>query len=117
MLGASLEAHVYASDNSALARDCRRDIKSANAKLLKLGRKVLSFFDGQFGTHFYSFIQLNLPADVGANGMWLHETTLIIQTLLKYGVAVCYELHFGDVPYGHDCRECVGARLSSTIMF
>ena len=40
MLGASLEAHVYASDNSALARDCRRDIKAANAKLLKLGRKV-----------------------------------------------------------------------------
>ncbi|KAK9915598.1 hypothetical protein WJX75_001370 [Coccomyxa subellipsoidea] len=39
VLGASLEAHVYASDNSALARDCRRDIKSANAKLLKLGRK------------------------------------------------------------------------------
>lgn len=40
VLGASLEAHVYASDNSALARDCRRDIKAANAKLLKLGRKV-----------------------------------------------------------------------------
>lgn len=40
VLGASLEAHVYASDNSALARDCRRDIKAANAQLLKLGRKV-----------------------------------------------------------------------------
>lgn len=43
VLGASLEAHVYASDNSALARDCRRDIKNTNAKLLKLGRKVMVF--------------------------------------------------------------------------
>ena len=40
VLGASLEAHVYASDNSSLARDCRRDIKAASAQLLKLGRKV-----------------------------------------------------------------------------
>ena len=40
ILGASLDAHVFASDNSALARDCRRDIKAANTKLLKLGRKV-----------------------------------------------------------------------------
>ena len=40
VLGASLEAHVAASDNSALAKDCRRDIKAANAALLKLSRKV-----------------------------------------------------------------------------
>ncbi|KAK9825119.1 hypothetical protein WJX74_010900 [Apatococcus lobatus] len=35
----SLEAHVYRSDNSALARDCRKEIKDANSRLLKLGRK------------------------------------------------------------------------------
>ncbi len=40
VLGASLEAHVAASDNSALAKDCRRDIKATNAALLKLTRKV-----------------------------------------------------------------------------
>ena len=40
MLSASLEAHVAASDNSALAKDCRRDIKAANTALLKLSRKV-----------------------------------------------------------------------------
>ena len=40
VLGASLDARVFASDSSALARDCRRDIKAASAKLLKLGRKV-----------------------------------------------------------------------------
>ena len=31
---------MAASDNSALAKDCRRDIKAANAALLKLSRKV-----------------------------------------------------------------------------
>ena len=41
VLGASLEAHVAASDNSALAKDCRRDIKATNAALLKLSRKVM----------------------------------------------------------------------------
>ena len=40
VLSASLEAHVAASDNSALAKDCRRDIKAANTALLKLSRKV-----------------------------------------------------------------------------
>lgn len=40
MLAASLEAQVLASDSSALARDCRREMKAANARLLKLGRKV-----------------------------------------------------------------------------
>lgn len=43
MLGASLDARVFASDSSALARDCRRDIKAASARLLKLGRKVQIF--------------------------------------------------------------------------
>ena len=49
VLGASLEAHVAASDNSALAKDCRRDIKAANAALLKLSRKV------SFVTHSHFF--------------------------------------------------------------
>ena len=40
VLSASLEAHVAASDNSALAKDCRRDIKAANTAILKLSRKV-----------------------------------------------------------------------------
>lgn len=40
VLRASLEAHMAASDNSALAKDCRRDIKATNAALLKLSRKV-----------------------------------------------------------------------------
>ncbi|KAK9868471.1 hypothetical protein WJX84_007692 [Apatococcus fuscideae] len=35
----SLESHVYRSDNSALARDCRKEIKDTNNRLLKLGRK------------------------------------------------------------------------------
>jgi hypothetical protein len=43
VLGASLEAHVAASDNSALAKDCRKEIKAANAALLKLARKVVLF--------------------------------------------------------------------------
>jgi hypothetical protein len=33
----SLEARVLASDNSALARDCRREMKALNGRLLKLG--------------------------------------------------------------------------------
>lgn len=41
MLGASLEAHVAASDNSVLAKDCRKEIKAANAALLRLTRKVV----------------------------------------------------------------------------
>lgn len=40
VLDNSLEAHVMSSDNSSLAKDCRKDIKAANARLLKLGRKV-----------------------------------------------------------------------------
>ena len=40
VLDSSLEAHVMRSDNSSLAKDCRKDIKAANARLLKLGRKV-----------------------------------------------------------------------------
>ncbi len=56
VLGASLEAHVYASDNSALARDCRRDIKEASAKLLKLGRKVPLLF------------YISFPANHGLHG-------------------------------------------------
>lgn len=40
VLDNSLEAHVMRSDNSSLAKDCRKDIKAANARLLKLGRKV-----------------------------------------------------------------------------
>ncbi|PNH09678.1 DNA-binding protein SMUBP-2 [Tetrabaena socialis] len=37
VLDSSLEAHVLRSDNSALARDCRAEIKDINCKLLKLG--------------------------------------------------------------------------------
>jgi len=40
VLAASLEAQVLASDSSALARDCRREMKAATARLLKLGRKA-----------------------------------------------------------------------------
>ena len=35
----SLEALVLLSDSSALARDCRKEIKACNARLLKLGRR------------------------------------------------------------------------------
>lgn len=37
---------MAASDNSALAKDCRQDIKAANTALLKLSRKVpvVTFF-------------------------------------------------------------------------
>ena len=41
VLGASLEAHVAASNNSALAKDCRKEIKAANAALVRLTRKVV----------------------------------------------------------------------------
>lgn len=37
VLDSSLEAHVLRSDNSALARDCRAEIKSLNCKLQRLG--------------------------------------------------------------------------------
>lgn len=40
VLDNSLEAHVMRSDNSSLAKDCRKDIKAANTRLMKLGRKV-----------------------------------------------------------------------------
>ena len=40
VLECSLEAHILRSDNSALAKDCRSEIKAANARLLKLTRKV-----------------------------------------------------------------------------
>lgn len=40
VLSHSLEAHVMQSDNSSLAKDCRKDIKAANTRLMKLGRKV-----------------------------------------------------------------------------
>lgn len=40
VLDNSLEAHVMRSDNSSLAKDCRKDMKAANVRLLKLGRKV-----------------------------------------------------------------------------
>lgn len=33
----SLEARVLQSDNSALARDCRKEMKALNGRLLKLG--------------------------------------------------------------------------------
>ena len=39
VLDASLEAHVFRSDNSAIARDCRSDMKKINSAILKLGRK------------------------------------------------------------------------------
>jgi ATP-dependent RNA/DNA helicase IGHMBP2 len=38
VVGASLEARVLKSDNSALAKDCRKEIKSLNSRMLKLGR-------------------------------------------------------------------------------
>jgi hypothetical protein len=37
VLDSSLEAHVLKSDNSGLAKDCRKEIKALNAQLLKLG--------------------------------------------------------------------------------
>ncbi len=40
VLGSSLEAHVLRSDNSALAKDCRKEMKAVTARLGKLGRKV-----------------------------------------------------------------------------
>ncbi|GLI64102.1 hypothetical protein VaNZ11_007275 [Volvox africanus] len=39
VLDNSLEAHVLRSDNSALARDCRAEIKDINCRLLKLGAR------------------------------------------------------------------------------
>lgn len=42
VLGCSLEAHVLKSDNSALAKDCRREMKAVTTRLGKLGRKVQS---------------------------------------------------------------------------
>lgn len=39
MLENSLEAHVFRSDSSALAPDCRREIKSATARLMRLGKR------------------------------------------------------------------------------
>ncbi len=37
--GESLEAQVLQSDNSALAKDCRKEVKAINGRLLKLGRR------------------------------------------------------------------------------
>ena len=40
VLGCSLEAHVLKSDNSALAKDCRKEMKAVTTRLSKLGRRV-----------------------------------------------------------------------------
>jgi len=51
VLGSSLEAAVLKSDNSSLAKDCRKEIKGITSKIAKLGRKVrnlhcsISFFE------------------------------------------------------------------------
>jgi hypothetical protein len=42
VLDSCLDAIILKSDNSALAKDCRKEIKAANARILKLGRKVPS---------------------------------------------------------------------------
>lgn len=39
VLANSLEAKVLQSDNSALAKDCRKEMKALSSRLLKLGRK------------------------------------------------------------------------------
>ena len=39
VLAKSLEAQVLQSDNSALAKDCRKEVKAINGQLLKLGRR------------------------------------------------------------------------------
>jgi DNA-binding ferritin-like protein (Dps family) len=39
VLAKSLEAQVLQSDNSALAKDCRKEVKAINARLFKLGRR------------------------------------------------------------------------------
>eukprot|EP00967_Tisochrysis_lutea_P080888 scaffold111308_cov18-Tisochrysis_lutea.AAC.3 len=39
VLDSSLEAHVLRSDNSSLAKDCRKEIKALNTQLMKLGSK------------------------------------------------------------------------------
>ena len=39
VLAKSLEAQVLQSDNSALAKDCRKEVKAINGRLLKLGRR------------------------------------------------------------------------------
>jgi ATP-dependent RNA/DNA helicase IGHMBP2 len=44
VLEVSLEARVMASDNSALARDCRAEIKALGGRLLKLGTFFCGFF-------------------------------------------------------------------------
>ncbi len=44
VLGSSLEAAVLKSDNSALAKDCRKEVKALTAMLGKLGRKVKPLF-------------------------------------------------------------------------
>lgn len=40
VLDNSLEARVLQSDNSALAKDCRKEMKALNTRLLKLGASV-----------------------------------------------------------------------------
>ena len=39
VLAKSLEAQVLQSDNSVLAKDCRKEVKAINGRLLKLGRR------------------------------------------------------------------------------
>jgi len=39
VLDSSLEAKVLRSDDSALAKDCRKEIKDLNARIIKLGRR------------------------------------------------------------------------------
>lgn len=39
VLAKSLEAQVLQSDNSALAKDCRKEVKAINARLFTLARR------------------------------------------------------------------------------
>ena len=66
VLACTMEAAVLRSDSSALAKDCRAEIKGANARLQKLGRKVLCW-RGQPAAHAMLALQLSVAvADTGA---------------------------------------------------
>lgn len=42
VLAKSLEAQVLQTDNSALAKDCRKEVKAISTRLAKLGRRDYS---------------------------------------------------------------------------
>jgi len=86
VLDSCLDAIILKSDNSALAKDCRKEIKAANARILKLGRKVslvlclVANLFHPYSTFSFKFIGIFLSCDFALlHAFCQGMTTLLLQ--------------------------------------